>query len=630
VLPFKPVTLTWKNIYYDVPIKGQTEEKRLLTDISGFCEPGECTALMGSSGAGKTTLMDVIAGRKTSGTIKGQILVNGQELDPQTYQKLIGYVEQNDLHMPFSTVAEALEFSAALRLPSSVTAAQRKAFVNELLGLLELEPIRNRIIGGADVSGQSPYQTKLVTIGVELAANPSILFLDEPTSGIDSRAALVVMRVVRKIAATGRTVLCTIHQPSSELFFMFDRLILLRSGGMLVYNSTVGDDGKDIIEYFETAHKRSQDDAKKYVGFKPKHNGIMNPASWMLDILVEARGRKVDYAEIWKDHPLAKVANNRVVELITSPEAAEAIISDKSSRANIITQFRWVLRRQWDSYWRNTSYNLVRAFIQLVCGIVIGLVYLNLAANVRNGGRNQLPAGINSVIGGLLMTFGFAAVLNCATTLPVIAGERPVFYREQASKIYNPYTYAMALCVVEFPFTAFAVLWFVLPYYYLASFQADGILFCKAYLLFYLVALCTNALGHAMTALLPNLVVATQIQGLFFTFIFTFGGVFIRKEGAGALTAGWVWIYWMNWLPKGLNGFALAEYGCDGGVAAGCPSVINNGQEVSISDYLTLQYIGGRTGSSYYAEQVGWLFLTLIIIRMFATLGLRYVNFLKR
>jgi ABC-type multidrug transport system permease subunit len=157
---------------------------------------------------------------------------------------------------------------------------------------------------------------------------------------------------------------------------------------------------------------------------------------------------------------------------------------------------------------------------------------------------------------------------------------------------------------VEIPFTALASLCFMLPYYYLAGFLPDGVEFCKAFLLFYMIGLCTNALGHAMAAILPNLVVAVQIQGLFFTFIFTFGGVFIREKGAGGLTAGWNWIYWMNWLPKGLNAFALAQFGCDGGVGAGCPSLSNFGTEIAISDYLTQDYLGGWITSGYYAQQV--------------------------
>ena len=165
-------------------------------------------------------------------------------------------------------------------------ASTREAFVDELIDLLELTAVKDRIVGNENYVGLSPGQLKLLTIGVELVSNPSILFLDEPTSGLDSRAALVVMRVVKNIAATGRTVLCTIHQPSSEVFYLFDYLLLLKSGGETVYFGPLGDEGADIVQYFEhdgltgaaaERHKRRPDGPRKPPG--------MNPASWMLDVI---------------------------------------------------------------------------------------------------------------------------------------------------------------------------------------------------------------------------------------------------------------------------------------------------------------------------------------------------------
>ncbi len=142
--------------------------------------------------------------------------MNGQlkSANESLFKRITAYAEQRDMHMPLSTVRESLLFSATLRLPATVTAQQRADFVEELLDILELRHLADRIVGSEKYAGLSPGQLKLLTIGVELASNPSILFLDEPTSGLDSRAAVVVMRVVAKIAATGRSVLCTSQSPS--------------------------------------------------------------------------------------------------------------------------------------------------------------------------------------------------------------------------------------------------------------------------------------------------------------------------------------------------------------------------------------------------------------------------------
>ena len=127
----------------------------------------------------KTTLLDCVAGRKSSGTLTGDIFLNGHKCSKTTFARLTAFVEQTDVHQPLSTVRESLLFSAKLRLPRSVTSAQRSAFVDEILHLLELWPLRDRLVGLPNSDGLSPNQLKRLSIGVELCANAPILFLDE-------------------------------------------------------------------------------------------------------------------------------------------------------------------------------------------------------------------------------------------------------------------------------------------------------------------------------------------------------------------------------------------------------------------------------------------------------------------
>ncbi|KAG3231395.1 hypothetical protein PI124_g23509 [Phytophthora idaei] len=180
---------------------------------------------MGSSGAGKTTLMDVIAGRKTGGQIRGDILLNGHPATELASRRATGYCEQMDIHSDASTFREALTFSAFLRQDADVPDSRKYDSVNECLDLLDLHPIADQIIRGS-----STEQMKRLTIGVELAAQPSVLFLDEPTSGLDARSDKLIMDGVRKVANTGRTIVCTIHQPSAVVFSVFDSLLLLKRG----------------------------------------------------------------------------------------------------------------------------------------------------------------------------------------------------------------------------------------------------------------------------------------------------------------------------------------------------------------------------------------------------------------
>lgn len=259
----------------------QDRKLQLLRGVTGSFRPGVLTALMGESGAGKTTLMDVLAGRKTGGYIEGDIRISGHPKVQETFARISGYCEQTDIHSPQVTVHESLIYSAWLRLPPDIEDNRRKVranvtdckcyllnnndldspdstkapvlvlpsdlhfslailvtwqeFVDEVMGLVELDNLSDALVGLPGISGLSTEQRKRLTIAVELVANPSIIFMDEPTSGLDARAAAIVMRTVRNTVNTGRTVVCTIHQPSIDIFEAFDEV---KQCHFLLYHDT--------------------------------------------------------------------------------------------------------------------------------------------------------------------------------------------------------------------------------------------------------------------------------------------------------------------------------------------------------------------------------------------------------
>lgn len=214
-IPAQHDIFTWRNVCYDIPIKGG--ERRLLDNVSGWVKPGTLTALMGVSGAGKTTLLDVLAKRVSIGVVTGDMFVNGKPLD-NSFQRKTGYVQQQDLHLPTTTVREALRFSAVLRQPKTVSKQEKYKYVEEVIDMLGMKEFADAIVGTPG-EGLNVEQRKLLTIGIELAAKPALLiFLDEPTSGLDSQSSWAICSFLRKLAEHGQAVLSTIHQPSALLF----------------------------------------------------------------------------------------------------------------------------------------------------------------------------------------------------------------------------------------------------------------------------------------------------------------------------------------------------------------------------------------------------------------------------
>jgi ABC-type multidrug transport system ATPase subunit len=391
IIPFEPVSFAFKDVWYTVKLK-TGEELDLLRGVDGCFQPGTVTALMGSSGAGKTTLLDVLAGRKNTGSISGLISVNGAPKEEHAFRKVMAYVEQFDSLSSTDTAREAIEFSAALRLPAHTPVDDRRAWVESIIDMLELGPIENSIVGSG-AAGFSFEQRKRLSIGVELAANPSILFLDEPTSGLDSRAAQVAIRSIKRVAASGRSVVCTIHQPSVFIFNSFESLLLLRRGGQTVFYGDLGHESSQLIDYFQAAP-----------GTPPC--GRQNPATWMLELIGagtggggDGGGSSVDFHQYYKQSTLCRVNTLKVDALCSAPAESTAVApsysgddsSSSSGPGNAqehVTddtrplngaQFWLLLKRGYASYWRNPDYN----FIRMVISIVIAFLFSSAFANYQ-------------------------------------------------------------------------------------------------------------------------------------------------------------------------------------------------------------------------------------------------------
>lgn len=358
---------TWKNLSYTV--RTPSGDRVLLDNVHGWVKPGMLGALMGSSGAGKTTLLDVLAQRKTEGTIRGSVLVDGREL-PVSFQRSAGYCEQLDVHEPFATVREALEFSALLRQPRHVPAKEKLKYVDTIIDLLELHDIADTLIGRVG-AGLSVEQRKRVTIGVELVSKPSILiFLDEPTSGLDGQSAYNTVRFLRKLADVGQAVLVTIHQPSAQLFAEFDTLLLLAKGGKTVYFGDIGDNGQTVKDYFA-----------RYDAPCPADT---NPAEHMIDVVSGHLSQGRDWNQVWLQSP----EHDRTVrELDDIIEKAAQKPSGTHDDTNEFAMPLWeqtkiVTWRMCVALWRNTAYVNSKFMLHISSALFNGFTYWMIGNSV--------------------------------------------------------------------------------------------------------------------------------------------------------------------------------------------------------------------------------------------------------
>ncbi|KAM7522384.1 hypothetical protein LguiA_012286 [Lonicera macranthoides] len=232
---FKDLTLTLKG-----------KNKHLLRCVTGKIMPGRVSAVMGPSGAGKTTFLSALAGKATGCTASGTILINGKVDTMHSYKKIIGFVPQDDIVHGNLTVEENLWFSARCRLPADLSKAEKVLVVERVIESLGLQNVRDSLVGTVEKRGISGGQKKRVNVGLEMVMEPSLLILDEPTSGLDSSSSSLLLRALRREALEGVNICMVVHQPSYSLFKMFDELILLAKGGLTAYHGPV----KKVEEYF--------------------------------------------------------------------------------------------------------------------------------------------------------------------------------------------------------------------------------------------------------------------------------------------------------------------------------------------------------------------------------------------
>jgi len=539
--------LKWDNIKLTIG------DKEILKDISGYSNSGELTALMGPSGAGKSSLLNVLAGRVLSGgkkKIEGTISVNGTVVRPENYRSKIAYVMQEDSIYATSTAREALEFSARLRLPDTIDIADRKALIDDLLTSLGLDHVQNTYVGSEFVRGLSGGEKKRVAIGIELVTNPSMLFLDEPTSGLDSYSALQVVKILRSLSQAGCAVLCTIHQPSAEIFNEFDRIMMLTKGSVMYYGDVVAMPQKFEEMDFPIPQRT-------------------NPADY---VMLLAQTLKPERMPSYSDH-----LENRAIDV----ESGVGVTGNKNTKklgvtrtANFWVQAWYLGVREGKNVFRDKGALIAQIGVTIFLNLLFGLIFRGVA-NLQDGVNDGIPPNeaVRIAFGGLTLVFTSAMFGSAQGPLLTFPLERGVMIREYQTGTYGAFPYLLSKLVVEIPRTLFISLITMVVVYWLIDFQGNFI-----YLTFaiWLVSLASAGLAILLGSVVPNAKMGQEFAPLVLVPQLLFAGVFVPTSQIDP------WLRWAQYLCTLKYGMALGsivEFGdCDPAFENACENILEDNE----------------------------------------------------
>ncbi|KAH0777901.1 hypothetical protein KY290_009312 [Solanum tuberosum] len=446
--------LIWEDVTVVLPKfgGGKGPTKRLLNGLSGYAEPGRIMAIMGPSGSGKSTLLDTLAGRLSANLVMtGNILLNGKKrrLD----HGFVAYVTQEDILMGTLTVRETIQYSAQLRLPSNMSKDEVNEIVNNVIIEMGLEDCAHNLIGNWHLRGISGGEKKRLSIALEIITQPQLLFLDEPTSGLDSASAYFVVQVLKNIACGGRTIICSIHQPSSEVFALFDDLFLLSSGETIYFGEAklavefFGDSGfacptrRNPADHFLRCINSDFDDVTATLIGSRRINDMKESSSSLIYLPTsECRVRLIQNYK-YSSHKLRTKARVRQLANIKDIVFKES----GGSQASWLTQLCTLIKRSLKNMSRDFGYYWLRIIVYIILSISVGTVFYDVGT-----GHNAVIA--RGACGGFIS--GFMTFMSIGG-FPSFIEEMKIFEKERKSGHYGVGVFILSNFISSFPFLVF-------------------------------------------------------------------------------------------------------------------------------------------------------------------------------
>lgn len=546
------VTISWDNVNVHVKppnricCRGPDPKapwKHVLRNVHGVVKPGTLLAILGASGSGKTTLLNTLTSRSNSPrlSMNGDVRVNGVNVG-RGIRNISAYVQQDDLFIATMTVREHLSFRALLRMDKGLSRSRRLKRVEEVIQELGLTKCAENIIGNPDrQKGISGGEMRRLSFASEVLTNPPLLFCDEATSGLDSFMAENIVQTLKGMAGKGKTILCTIHQPSSEVYALFDQVLIMAEGRTAFLG-----DAKEALNFF------------KSVGYPCPVN--FNPADYFIQTLAVVPGNeeacrarvetvcdaydKSDINQELVSYAESMTANPKLSGIIYE----EAFSSTSRYESSWFQQFAAVFVRCWKTIFREPMVLRVRLAQTMVIGILLGLIYLRLDIN-QEGVMN-----INGVLFLFLMNATMVNVFAVANTFPI---ELPIFLREYGIGLYRVDVYFFCKMVAELPLFVFIPVLFTAVVYFMVGLyeSVDAFFICCGVLI--LVANISVSFGYVISTAANSVNTALAIAPPLLVPLIMFGGFFLN---AGSVPDYFIWLEYLSWFKYANELLAINQW----------------------------------------------------------------------
>ncbi|GMT25014.1 hypothetical protein PFISCL1PPCAC_16311 [Pristionchus fissidentatus] len=557
------VAITWKNL------EVTTDAGRpLLRNVNGIALPGMMTALMGASGAGKTTLLNTLLARNTKGlNIKGEILVNGQKIG-KGVTEVSSYVQQEDIFVGTLTVGEHLYMQANMRLPNDWTAREKKERVDAVTRDMLLENSVGSRIGVPGVSkGISGGELKRLAFATEILADPPVLFADEPTTGLDSHMAMIVTKRMESLSGDqGKTIVCTIHQPASEIFELFDRILFL-AGGRTAFFGTP----PEAVSFFAKCgygmadHTNPADHYIKQIAILPGYEEeCKKKCTYICDRFAESALNKR------MDDEMVEFSQKRPLEQI--------------NKVGWCTLFAMLAMRYGKDNLRKSSMIRAKLVQKVFMGLFIGLLYLQT--------NNRSQDGINNLKGVL---FYFCSELTYSTIFAIqtyMPGDFPLLAREYHDGVYPVSAYMCAKIASYLMIFSIDGAVMITIAYWMVGLPSVGRFFLTLFICL-LVEISAGSMGIAICSMAPSYAVAVSITGPLLTVLSLSGGLFTNVDAM----PGWIsWVQYISWFRYGYESLVVTQFVDPMYHSVPCnqTSCLNNGAEVIQSLHFSESNLHGN------------------------------------